>query len=306
MNEWIVQNLQVLLMGASILSAAIITLTGIYRYDHEDGERATGYNARRLKIGTITLVSGLLIASTLAWVPAGHRGVVFDQGSGVVQEEKGEGITVVVPFWQRVHNMNVRTQVYTYESFVQTKDLQEVTLPIAINFRISPDRAAEVFQEVGFDYVPTIIAPAALQASTQAAGQIVAADIAQERATLARQITEIISPQLESHGLEVEYVSVEDAVFDSEFLSAVKAKVIANEKAEESSRLVAVAENEAKQAIATAEGAARAIAIEAAAKQEEQDLLGLSPTEYVWFKVWNGQLPVTLLGDSGEFIINLP
>ncbi len=306
MNEWIVQNLQALLMGASVLTAVIIALTGIYRYDHEDGERATGYSVRRLKIAGGTLISGLLIASTLAWVPAGHRGVVFDQSSGVVQAEKGEGITVVVPFWQRVHNMNVRTQVYVYESFVQTKDLQEVTLPIAINFRVAPDRAAEVFQEVGFDYVPTIIAPAALQASTQAAGQIVAADIAQERATLARQITEIIAPQLDSHGIEVEYVSVEDAVFDGEFLAAVKAKVIANERAEESARLVAVAENEARQAIATAEGAAKAIAIEAAAKQEEQNLLGLSPTEYVWFKVWNGQLPVTLLGESGEFIVNLP
>jgi regulator of protease activity HflC (stomatin/prohibitin superfamily) len=306
MNEWIITNLQVLIMGFALLTGVGIALSGLHRYDHEDGERAVGYNPSRGKFGLKVGVVALLTALTVAWVPAGHRGVIFDQGQGVLQEEKGEGITLVIPLWQRVHNLNVRTQVYEYESFVQTEDLQEVTLPIAINFVIAPDSAAELFQEVGFDYVETIIAPAAFQASTEAAGKIVAASIAQSRAELAADIGSIIGPQLADHGILVEYVSVKDAVFDGEFLAAVKAKVIATEKAEESSRLVIVAENEALQEIARAEGEADAIAIRAAAKQEEQSLLGLSPVEYVWFTTWNGQLPVTLIGDTGEFIVTLP
>lgn len=230
----------------------------------------------------------------------------MDAGTGVSMDERAEGLALVFPFWQRVHNVNVRTQVYEYESFIQTKDLQEVTLPIAINFSVIPGSAAELFQEVGHDYVETIIAPAAFQASTEAAGTIIAASIAQSRAALAASIGNILRPQLADHGIRVEYVSVKDAVFDGEFLSAVKAKVIASQRQEESERLVVVAQNEALQVIETATGEAAAIAINARAKREEQTLLGMSAAEYVWFKAWNGALPLTWLGTGEEFIVQLP
>ncbi len=306
MNNWIVTNLQALLMGAAVMIGIGVAVSGIYRYDGDDGERSTGYHPARGRRGAIVLGVGLLLAGSIAYVPAGNRGVVMDGGVGVIQEEKQEGLTLVWPFWQRVHNVNVRTQVYEYESFVQTKDLQEVTLPIAVNFSVSPDDAAELFQEVGHDYVDTIIAPAAFQASTEAAGKIIASSIAQSRAELAQDIASILRPQLLSHGIRVEFISVKDAVFDGEFLAAVKAKVIADQRAEESARLVVVSQNEARQAIAEAEGTAEAVIINAAAKQEEQSLLGMTATEYVWFKTWNGALPTTWLGGDDEVIIQLP
>ena len=306
MINWIVQNLQLLLMGSAVIAGASVALSGLYRYDGDDGERSTGYSWKRGRTGAITLVASLLIAGTIAYVPAGHRGVIMDAGTGVSMEERGEGLAIVLPFWQRVHNVNVRTQVYEYESFVQTQDLQEVTLPIAINYSVLPGSAAELFQEVGHDYVTTIIAPASFQASTEAAGAIEATSIAQSRAELAASIASILTPQLSSHGIIVEYVSVKDAVFDAEFLASVKAKVIASQRAQESERLVVVAQNEALQAIETATGEAAAVAINAQAKREEQSLLGMSPTEYVWFKTWDGALPITWLGSDGDFIVQLP
>jgi regulator of protease activity HflC (stomatin/prohibitin superfamily) len=306
MNNFIVTNLQALLMGAVVLGSSIVAVRGFYRFDGDDGERSTGYETRHAKRAAIVFGVGMLLAATLAYVPAGFRGVVMSAGTGVQAEERDMGLAIVLPFWQRVHNVDVRTQVYEYESFVQTKDLQEVTLPIAINYSVFPDGAAELFEEVGHDYVTTIIAPAALQASTEAAGKIIAESIAQSRAELAANIADIIRPQLARHGIGVEFVSVKDAVFDGEFLAAVKAKVIATQRAEESARLVVVAENEARQAVATADGEARAVEINAAAKQAEQSLLGMSATEYVWFKTWNGELPETWLGSDSEVIIQLP
>jgi len=307
MNNWIVTNLQALLMGAVVLGAAIIAGRGVYRYEAEDGERSTGYKSGHAKRAAIVFGVGMVLASTIAYVPAGFRGVVMDAGSGVQQNERGEGLALVVPFWQRVHNVNVRTQVYEYESFVQTQDLQEVTLPIAVNYSVDPVSAAELFQEVGHEYVTTVIAPASFQASTEAAGAIEATSIAQSRAELAASIASILTDQLGTHGIIVEYVSVKDAVFDGEFLAAVKAKVIASQRQEESLRLVDVAKNEAAQVIETATGAAEAIEIEAGAKQAEQELLGMTASEYVWFKTWDGNLPLTwLTGGEEEVIVNLP
>ncbi len=304
--NFITTNLQALLMGAAVMLAFGVAVSGLYRYDGDDGERSTGYHIARGKWGAIALAVGLTLAATIAYVPAGHRGVVMDGGSGVQAEELDEGWSFVIPFWQRVHNVNVRTQVYVYESFVQTEDLQEITLPIAINYSVIPNRAAELFQEVGHDYEEIVIDPAAFQASTEATGQIVAESIAQSRAELVASIATILRPQLASHGIRVEFVAVKDAVFDPAFLTAVKAKVIATQKAEESARLVVVAENEARQTVATADGEAQALAIVAAARKQEIGLLNMTPTEYVWFKTWNGVLPLTWLGSDGEIIVQLP
>jgi regulator of protease activity HflC (stomatin/prohibitin superfamily) len=209
--------------------------------------------------------------------------------------------------------MNVRTQVYEYESFVQTLDLQEVTLPIAINYSVIPDQASELYQEVGQSYVETIIAPAAFQASTEAAGKIEAAAIAQSRAELAQSIGTILAPQLAAHGIFVEFVSVKDAVFDTDFIAAIKAKVIAEQKAEESLRLVQVATNNAESVRRTASGDADALAFlgagEGIAISEVSSALGFTTQEYLlWQRLqqWNGKLPDTVLGSGNDVIVDLP
>ncbi|KKM03536.1 hypothetical protein LCGC14_1773460 [marine sediment metagenome] len=312
MNEFIGNNMQVLLMGASVLIGIIVALTGIHRYDAEDGERSTIYNYKRLRQGGLVLFVGLVIASTAAFVPTGNRGVVFGQGQGIQEEVLEEGLAVVFPFWERVHNVNVQTQLYEYESFVQTRDLQEVTLPIAVNFRVVADEASKVYQEVGRSYVERIIAPAAFQASTEAAGQILAESIAQSRAKLASDITDILRGKVEGHGIFIESVSVKDAVFDGDFINAIKAKVIADQKAEESARLVEVALNEASQVVATAQGAADALAAiglgEQRAIEAVASALDFSTNEYLlWqrLQVWDGALPETVLGGQ-DVIVDLP
>jgi len=312
MNEFVGNNMQALLMGAAVLMGLGIGLTGVKRYDADDGERSTAFNYQRIRLGGYVLVGLLALSATLAFVPAGNRGVVFGQGTGVQQEERGEGLTLVVPLWQRVHNVNVRTQLYEYESYVQTFDLQEVTLPIAINFHVVPDDAAELYQEVGRSYVDRIIAPAAFQASTEAAGQILAESIAQSRAQLASDIATILSEKVGEHGIFIESVSVKDAVFDADFIAAIKAKVIADQKAEESARLVVVATNEARQVVERAEGDANAIAAigegERKAIAAVAAALGFSPEDYLlWqrLQVWDGNLPATVLGGQ-DVIVGLP
>lgn len=313
MKELIINNMQILFMGAVLLISVGYGLSGLYRYDHEDGERSTAYEWKTGRRSLIFLTAGIVFTSALAFVPAGYRGVVFDQSSGVQKTVKGEGLTIVLPFWQNVQNMNVRTQVYEYESFVQTLDLQEVTLPIAINFRVIPDRASELYQEVGQGYVETIIAPASFQASTEAAGKIEAAAIAQSRAELARSIATILAPQLAAHGIFVEYVSVKDAVFDNDFIAAIKAKVIAEQKAEESLRLVQVATNNAESVRRTASGDADALAFigggEAEAIGAIAAALGFTTDEYLlWQRLqrWDGSLPSTLLDGAPDIIVDLP
>src|SRR3990167_2149631 len=52
----------------------------------------------------------LLALPSFAFVPAGHRGVVYEWGGGVNHAERGEGLTLVIPWVQTVRLMSVRTQ----------------------------------------------------------------------------------------------------------------------------------------------------------------------------------------------------
>ncbi len=257
---------------------------------------------RTLGVGAV----GLLVLSSLVVVPPGHRGVLYT-AEGVHEEEKGEGYSFILPIIHNVANVSVREQAYRNESvYAQTSDLLEVTMVLGVNYRVQASQAAEVYRDLGRDFEGNVIERAVLDTAKEQAGLIEALDFAQQREKLAQSILSGLRARLEPLGIAVTYVAIEDAVFDASFVSAVLAKEVADEKAQESARLVAVAENEARQRVATATGEATAIEIEALARQAEQDLLGLTPTEYVWYKVWNGQLPVTLIGDSDEFIVTLP
>lgn len=310
MMDFVIRNIQLLLVGAAVLGSGVYALLGLRRRD-EEPEAPLRLKYGHGKRAAIGLVVSVLAVSTIGFIPAGYRGVIYDAGRGVVQTERPEGLTLMVPFWQRLHNVNVRTLVYEYESFIQTKDLQEVTLPLAINYHIDPDAAAQLFQEVGHGYVETIIQPAAFQASTQAAGLIAAKDIAVSRAELSEGIRAIIEPQLGRHGINVEFVSVKDAVFDESFIAQIKANEIALQRIVESERLVAVAENEANATVRTATGEAQAERVRGEGTADANAAIdrSLSPGVLEWQRLtkWNGQLPVTLLtGEDESVILNLP
>ena len=313
MNDFIVTNLQALLMGIVLLGSVIYAVSGFYRYEAEDEEMSISYKRRTGKRALAVFAASITLVASFAFVPAGYRGVVFDQGVGVIHEELPEGLSPVIPYWQRVHNVRVQTQVYEFESFIQSYDLQEITLPVAINYHPDPTRAAELFQDVGLDYAKVILDPAAFQGTTQAAGSIIAENIARSRAQLAFDILSIILPRAEEHGIVVEYVAIRDAVFDEEFIASVKAKVIADQKAEESLRLVKVAQHNAEAIRRTASGDADALALlgkgESEAIEAVASALSFTASEYLlWQRLntWDGMLPTTVLGTSADVIVDLP
>jgi regulator of protease activity HflC (stomatin/prohibitin superfamily) len=288
-------------------------LTGLRRRKDEEGEIYYNYYWYAFRRALALLVVGVVILSAVVFVPAGHRGVVFDQGGGVQAEELNEGLGLVVPFWQRASLVDVRTRVYVYESFVQSQDLQEITLPIAVNYHVNPLEANVLYQTVGNKgiYEKTIIDPAVFQASTQAVGQVVAADIAVSRAEIATQIAAIITPVLAPHGVVVEFVAIKDAVFDPDFIRAIKNKVIAREKAIEEENLIAAKEAEAQQVIAEAGGKAEAIRVVAVQQARANDLIAASVDQRLieWERTtrWNGVLPATWLssGDALDILFAL-
>jgi regulator of protease activity HflC (stomatin/prohibitin superfamily) len=183
-------------------------------------------------------------------------------------------------------------------AFVQSKDLQEITVRASLVYSITPDQAAELYDAVGPEYEKRIIEPIFFDAIKEAGGQRAALSFAEELASIANDIEAIVTPQLEQRGIQVQSVALEDAVFDPEFILSVKEKVIADQEAAEQQRLVAAEQAKKQQ-----------VELQAAAQQERARVLGLSPEQYLhllWIEKWGGILPSTMLGQDAEVILPLP
>jgi prohibitin 2 len=268
------------------------------------------YQGRQLRRAAYIVGVAALVIPALVVTPPGHRGVIHSQIGGVSMNERPEGLSLVLPYWQTPHQVNVRTQRIEIEAYAQSKDLQEITVKASLNYHIEPDRAAEIFQNLGAGYPDTVISPALLQRIDAEVGLIEALNFASARGQLANDIEAALDEQLGGYGIVIEFINIEDAIFDSDFIAAVKAKVIADETAEKEFRLIAAAESQAAQVVAAAEGEAEALLAVATAQAEANRLIDSTLTEQVldWRQIlrWDGILPTTLLaGDEPGILLNV-
>ncbi len=109
-------------------------------------------------IGVVVIVASLIFGS-FTTIPAGHRGVVI-RFSAVTGTVLGEGLRTKLPFIDSVVKMEIRTQKYETPSAAITKDLQDVSTTIALNWKLDPGMAAEVYRTLGLGFIDRIAAPA--------------------------------------------------------------------------------------------------------------------------------------------------
>lgn len=254
----------------------------------------------------IRLLVGVALLAAIVVTPPGHRGVIYSATGGVNAGERVEGVSLIIPFYQTATQIDVRTQkFFTDAAFAQSSDLQEITVVGSVNYRVDPTRASELYADVGKSYEETVLAPAFFQLVKQEVGQIKAVDFALAREALARDIAVELQQQMEPFGIVIEFVNIEDAVFDGDFIRAVKEKVIAAEEALEQQNLIAAEAAKKEQVIIQAQAEAERLLTEAAGQREAIEeiaaALGFTPEEYLTYQLllnWDGTLPTTLVGDG--------
>ena len=165
------------------LSCKGIVLTTLLRGQYDTSMSATSPSIasmfspftsalRQLKIIVLVFLGLFLFRSTLIFVPAGHVGVVYDRGRGVLPHAMKEGLNFAIPVWQHVTLFDTRIQEYTMSAAVDegalrrddsldapTSDGQQVKVDATVLFKVNGDKAPELYKTVGEDYVDKIIRP---------------------------------------------------------------------------------------------------------------------------------------------------
>jgi regulator of protease activity HflC (stomatin/prohibitin superfamily) len=280
----------------------------------------TGQSRSILRI-VVPIIVGIIIISVIAvssvrMVDAGHRGVLVQFGKVATDNSLDEGIHFVVPFRDNIVQLEVRTQKIVESATSASKDLQDVSTQVALNYHVDPDRAQVLYQQLGPDYANRVIVPAIQESVKQVTARFNAEELITKRETVKNQIEEQITARLGAYNIVVDALSITEFQFSPQFTAAVEAKVEAQQRALqaqnelrriqiEAQQNEAQAIGEQKANIARAEGIKQSNVLQAEGEAQaitiiDQQLRN-NPTYLEWLKAtkWDGVLPLVTGGESG-------
>ena len=247
-------------MVSLLVFGIIVLFFGFYTLQTNKGSQQNPKAQLTGKMGSIigiVLIVASIIAGSFTTIPAGHRGVVI-RFSAVTGGILSEGLQTKLPFIDSVEKMSVQTQKYETDSSAITNDLQDVSTTIALNWKLDPGMAAEVYRTLGLEFIDRIAAPAIQETIKQITAQFNAEDLILRREEVKNAITNSLSARLMERGIITELVSITNFQFSETFTAAIEAKVAAEQAVLEATNKLERVKVEAQQREAEAKGEADA------------------------------------------------
>jgi regulator of protease activity HflC (stomatin/prohibitin superfamily) len=264
----------------------------------------------------ILVLGGALYVQGFAKVPAGYRGVLLTWGKPS-DKILDVGLNFIIPFVQNIELMNVQLQKAESSEDTATKDLQQVTTTVAVNFRLNPNMVNQIYSDLRHDYVSRVIKPNIEESLKAATALYTAEELISLRTEVKASLDNILAERLVIFNIEVVSVSLTDFQFSPSFKAAIEAKVTAEQQALEAKNKLEQIRYEAQQQIIQAEalknatvaialGDAEAVIIEADATAAAIEVITSQMTaeyaQYLWLTQWDGKLPAVVGSDSGLII----
>ena len=260
-------------------------------------------------IGILIVV--LVILDGFVMVPAGHVGVTFDMGRGILENEFGEGLHLKIPFWQQVTVMDGMTQEYTMSIApgegakysddsieARSRDGQVMLIDATILFHIDKDKANEIRQTLGTEteYSAKIIRPKAREMVREVVARFDALDLVSEkRPEIVIEMTENLKASYADHNIVLEKVLLRNVTYSPEFASVIEQKKIAEQN-------IKIAEYQKEQAeelklkkIIEAEADAESIKLKGDALRNNPEVLKLEFIQKIAPNISWGVLPSDIL-----------
>ncbi len=213
--------------------------------------------SKKVLIGVcIILILGLIIFfGSTTIVPTGHIGVVTLY-SRVQDRYLDAGFHFITPFVEDVHDIDIRTQKYSNTVEGSAKDLQIVNITLSINYQIRPDKASQLYAEVGENYTDIILNPALQSGLKASMAKFTAEEMVTKRSEVATSITEELNTRLKEYFI-ISAVNIENIGFTEEYNKAIEAKTTNQQKAEAEKAQLEIIKVQNEQKINTAEAEAK-------------------------------------------------
>lgn len=285
--------------------------------------------------GTPSMIISWLVAvalfcwSVIAVVPTGYTGIKTTFGR-VEDDTVSAGINIVAP-WQDIITIDNRTQKVQLKTQAFSSDIQQVDITLSVNYNIDQKTAQVLYKTVGTNYYENIMLPRIQENIKGVFSKYTAESLIEKRNVLSDEVADMTAADMQSYGINVVSISIEDIDFTDAFTDAVEAKQVAAQKKltaeteqaqktmeqEAAAKRAIIAENaKAEQAIIAAKADLEVVQIQAEASlyagQREAEMnqriaeaLTDDLIRYYWIKEWNGELPTTMLGENPSVMLTL-
>lgn len=286
-----------------IILSGVVCILSFIALGFSYNRRNAGWKFRPRQVLCL-LAFFLIIPGCFATVPAGHTGIITTFGK-VENQTLEAGLHTILP-WQKVVNMDNRTQKATINMSCFSSDIQEVEVIYSINYQIHKQNAQELYKTIGVNYYETVMTPSLQQAVKTVMAQYTAESLIASRNELAGKIIALLEPNLQKYNIIVVDTAIENMDFSDVFTSAVEEKQVAEQQRlkaiTEQNRLTLEAEAKAEREIIAANAkkdveqinADAALYVKTKEAEANRELAAsLTDTLIKYFEInrWDGKLP---------------
>lgn len=250
------------------------------------GEKKPFYLRKSVIIATaILLFLILLFVSSAKRIGTGQVGVVTQYGR-VTGRELTEGLSFVMPFGlNNVTVYDIKVQKEAVSSTAASKDLQDVSSQIVLNYNLERGSVSRIHQTIGALYVDKVVTPAINEVFKAASAEYTASELITERSRLKTSAQKTLTDRLAPYGIKVSELSIVDFKFSDSFGKAIEEKQVAQQNAERAKFNLEAARTDAE------------------AQRAQSETLTQEYLQKQAIEKWDGKMP-TYMG--GGAVFNIP
>lgn len=237
-------------------------------------------------------VRGVLALFVLLWlttifvvVPAGNVGVVTQFGK-VTGREMNPGLSFKAP-WpiQSTDVFSTQIQKEQTDASAASTDLQDVTATVAVNYHLDNSKVSTIYQNIGDDYKGRIIDPAIQEVVKANVSKFNASELISNRQAVKDLIDKGLIDRVVPYGIVVDAVSIVNFNFSVQFNTAIEAKQVAQQQAQQAQFNLQKAQ------------------LDAQAQQSQKESLTAEILQKMAIEKWDGKMPQYVGAGS---IFNIP
>jgi regulator of protease activity HflC (stomatin/prohibitin superfamily) len=201
------------------------------------------------------------------------------------------------PFIEDVVHIDIRDRKVEVKADSASKDLQAVSITIAINYSLNKKDVINLYSSVwdNLSIENVLISPALQESIKASTSKYNASELITQREIVKKEIDANLKIKLENRGIKINQVNIVNFDFSPAFNAVIEQKVQAEQQALAEKNKLETVKYQAQQSIEQSKAEAEKIKIQAEAITKQW---GAEYVQLQWISKWNGQLPNMITWDN--------
>ena len=188
-----------------------------------------------------------------------------------------------MPLVEHIVKMNIRVQKVEVEAASASKDLQDIKMKLAVNYKVDALSAKDLYKNVGVKYEEVVLQPAIQESIKAVTSQYTAEELITSRSEVSKKCMDELQNKVKKYGLSIDNFNITNFNFSAEFNRAIEEKQVAEQKV-----------LTAKQELEKEKIEAEKKLVKAKAEKEANELKQKTLTDNIikekFIEKWNGEL----------------